>query len=137
MRQSWSALVLAAGKGTRMKSDLAKVLHPLGEKTLLASVLDTASHLPLDRTIAVVGHQAEAVQRAHADYELLYALQEPQLGTGHAVMCAREHLEGLSGSLLVLYGDVPLLRPATLLELMERHERSGAPCSIFSTRDRS
>lgn len=134
MKQSWSALVLAAGKGTRMKSDLAKVLHPLGERTLLASVLDTARRLPLERTIAVVGHQAEAVKQAHAAYELLYALQEPQLGTGHAVMCAREHLEGLDGSLLVLYGDVPLLRPATLLELMERHERFENGVTVLTAR---
>lgn len=134
MMQSWSALVLAAGKGTRMKSDLAKVLHPLGERTLLGSVLDTAAHLPLDRVIAVVGFQAEAVKQAHADRRLLYALQEPQLGTGHAVICARPHLDGLDGSLLVLYGDVPLLRPATLLELMERHELSGNGVTVLTAR---
>jgi bifunctional UDP-N-acetylglucosamine pyrophosphorylase/glucosamine-1-phosphate N-acetyltransferase len=134
MKQSWFALVLAAGKGTRMNSDLAKVLHPLGETTLLGRVLDTARHLPLDRVIAVVGHQADAVKQAYAGRGLLFALQQPQLGTGHAVICAREHLEGQGGSLLVLYGDVPLLRPATLLELMERHELSGNGVTVLTAR---
>ncbi|MCA9729660.1 MAG: NTP transferase domain-containing protein [Candidatus Eisenbacteria bacterium] len=134
MNQRWSALVLAAGKGTRMKSDLAKVLHPLDGRTLLSCVLDTAARLPLERVIAVVGHQAEQVKEAHRDRNLLYALQEPQLGTGHAVICARPHLEGQEGSLLVLYGDVPLLRPATLLELMERHELGDNGVTVLTAR---
>jgi len=134
MKQSWSTLVLAAGKGTRMKSDKAKVLHEIDGKPLLSHVLDTAEMLPLARSIVVVGHQADRVKDAHAAYKLDYALQDPQLGTGHAVMCAREFLEGQEGSLLVLYGDVPLLRPATLHELMERHERSGYGVTVLTAR---
>lgn len=134
MKETWSTLILAAGKGTRMKSDLAKVLHPIDGKPLLTHVLDTAARLQMEKTIVVVGHQADAVKDAHAGYDLAYALQDPQLGTGHAVMCAREHLEGLSGNLLVLYGDVPLLRPATLHELMERHELGNNGVTVLTAR---
>ena len=134
MREAWSTLILAAGKGTRMKSDRAKVLHEIEGKSLLGHVLDTAARLRVENTIVVVGHQAEAVKAAHAQWDLLYALQEPQLGTGHAVICARSHLEGLSGHLLVLYGDVPLLRPATLHELMERHELAGNAVTVLTAR---
>lgn len=134
MRESWSALILAAGKGTRMKSDLAKVLHPIVGKPLLTHVLETAARLRMERTIVVVGHQADAVRATHAAYDLRYALQEPQLGTGHAALCAREELAGLVGNLLVLYGDVPLLRPATLHELMERHELGGNGVTVLTAR---
>ncbi|MEZ4648941.1 MAG: NTP transferase domain-containing protein [Candidatus Eisenbacteria bacterium] len=134
MKETWSTLILAAGKGTRMKSDLAKVLHPIDGKPLLSHVLDTSARLGLAKSIVVVGHQADAVKEAHKGYDLAYATQEPQLGTGHAVMCAREHLEGLSGNLLVLYGDVPLLRPATLHELMERHELGGNGVTVLTAR---
>jgi diadenosine tetraphosphate (Ap4A) HIT family hydrolase/CTP:molybdopterin cytidylyltransferase MocA len=122
-KDRWVALVLAAGKGTRMESDLAKVLHEIDGRTLLAHVLTTASSLGMARTLVVVGHQAEEVARRHLAYGIETVLQEPQLGTGHAAMVAAPALarEGEATSLLVLYGDVPLLRPATLSELMERH----------------
>ncbi len=122
-QQRWICLVLAAGKGTRMRSDLAKVLHRIDGRTLLSHVLDTAGYLGLARTMIVVGHQAEEVRRSHALGAVEAVLQEPQLGTGHAVMVAEPLLleEPDETNLLVLYGDVPLLRPTTLLELMERH----------------
>jgi bifunctional UDP-N-acetylglucosamine pyrophosphorylase/glucosamine-1-phosphate N-acetyltransferase len=97
-------------------------------------VLDTAGRLPLARAIVVVGHQAESVQAAHAASGAAFVRQEPQLGTGHAVLCARPWLEGASGSLLVLYGDVPLLRPATLLELMERHAAEENAVTVLTAR---
>lgn len=133
MSARFLGLVLAAGKGTRMRSDRAKVLHEIGGRSLLGQVLETASTLGLEETIVVVGHQADEVRAAHAAYDISYALQSPQLGTGHAVICAREPLEaalrrgGDAAHLLVLYGDVPLLRSSTLRELMERHllERAG------------
>ncbi len=134
MKQNWTSLILAAGKGTRMKSDLAKVLHPMEGRPLLTHVVDTSRRLGIDHTIVVVGHQAEAVKEAHADKGLAYALQEPQLGTGHAVICAREHLESRDGSLLVLYGDVPLLRPSTLRQLMERHELGDHGVTVLTAR---
>lgn len=119
----WIGLVLAAGRGTRMRSDLAKVLHTIDGRTLLTHVLDTAADLGLARTVIVVGHQAAEVRRGHERAGVEAVLQEPQLGTGHAVMVAEPALLGEpeDASLLVLYGDVPLLRPTTLLELMERH----------------
>jgi diadenosine tetraphosphate (Ap4A) HIT family hydrolase/CTP:molybdopterin cytidylyltransferase MocA len=132
----WTALVLAAGKGTRMKSDTAKVLHQLGGRTLLSHVLDTASHLPLARILVVVGFQAEEVVRRHATYGVETVLQEPQLGTGHAVLVAEPALaaEPDGTSLLVLYGDVPLLREQTLSELMERHLLEGNGVTVLTAR---
>jgi diadenosine tetraphosphate (Ap4A) HIT family hydrolase/CTP:molybdopterin cytidylyltransferase MocA len=134
--ERWIAVVLAAGKGTRMKSDLAKVLHEVDGRTLLGQVLETAARLPLARTIAVVGHQAGEVRRRHLAYGIETALQEPQLGTGHAVMAAAPLLESEpeDASLLVLYGDVPLLRAPTLLELMERHRLEENGVTVLTAR---
>ncbi|MCC7143302.1 MAG: NTP transferase domain-containing protein [Candidatus Eisenbacteria bacterium] len=141
MKRRWLALVLAAGKGTRMQSDLAKVLHRIGGQTLLGHVLDTAARLPIEKTVVVVGHQAEDVKTAHADYPVAYALQQPQLGTGHAVMMAAGELRRAASELgdgpiglLVLYGDVPLLRATTLRELIERHELDAAGVTVLTAR---
>ena len=130
----WVSLVLAAGKGTRMNSDLAKVLHEIDGRSLLGHVLDTAAMLPLSRTIVVVGHQAEGVKRHHAADGVEFALQQPQLGTGHAVIVAAPLLETepLDADCLVLYGDVPLLRASTLHELMERHRLDGNGVTVLT-----
>jgi UDP-N-acetylglucosamine pyrophosphorylase len=134
--ERWVSLVLAAGKGTRMRSDLAKVLHEIEGRTLLAHVLETGARLPLQRVIAVIGHQAEEVRRRHTAYLLECVLQEPQLGTGHAVQVASPLLqnEPEGTGLLVLYGDVPLLRESTLRELMERHTLQGNSATILTAR---
>ena len=117
-------VVLAAGQGKRMFSDTPKVLHPIGGKPLLGHVLDAAETLS-PRTICVVyGHGGRIVRDAMAARQVKWALQEPQLGTGHAVMQALPQLEG-GGVVLVLYGDVPLTRPATL-ERLVGDARSGA-----------
>jgi CTP:molybdopterin cytidylyltransferase MocA/diadenosine tetraphosphate (Ap4A) HIT family hydrolase len=128
------SLVLAAGKGTRMNSDRAKVLHEIDGRSLLGHVLDAAAMLPLSRTIVVVGHQAEEVKRSHADDGVEFALQQPQLGTGHAVMAAAPLLETEppDADCLVLYGDVPLLRASTLHELMERHRLDGNGVTVLT-----
>jgi bifunctional UDP-N-acetylglucosamine pyrophosphorylase/glucosamine-1-phosphate N-acetyltransferase len=110
-------VVLAAGKGTRMHSRLPKVLHPLAGRPLLAHVLDLARRLGADRSIVVYGHGGDAVPAAFADSGAVFVLQEPQLGTGHAVRQALPHLLP-GGSTLVLYGDVPLTRPETLERLL-------------------
>ena len=127
-------LVLAAGKGTRMKSDLAKVLHEFDGRTLLGHVLETAGRLMLDRTVVVVGHQAEQVQSRHGADGVDFVRQEPQLGTGHAVMGAAPLLaaEPDHAELLVLYGDVPNLRETTLLELFERHRLEGNGVTVLT-----
>jgi len=127
--------ILAAGKGTRMKSALPKVLQPLAGATLVERVLKNAEALRPERRILIVGHQAERVREAlsgHADLE--YVLQEPQNGTGHAVQQLLAPLEGFHGDLLVLNGDVPLLRPQTLTDLLARHRGSGAGVTVLTAR---
>lgn len=114
-----NVVVLAAGKGTRMHSRLPKVLHALGGKPLLAHVLDRARALHADRTIVIYGHGGDAVPTVFADPALKFVLQEPQLGTGHAVQHALPHLLP-GGATLILYGDVPLTRHETLARLASK-----------------
>jgi bifunctional UDP-N-acetylglucosamine pyrophosphorylase/glucosamine-1-phosphate N-acetyltransferase len=129
-----TALVLAAGQGTRMKSDLPKVLHPMAGQPLLAYVLETLDELGVGRVVVVIGHQKEKVQEAFAGAEVDWVTQVPQCGTGHAVMVAEPALEAFEGTLLVVCGDTPLLRPRTLHELLEWHEASGAAATDLSMR---
>jgi len=125
------AVVLAAGKGTRMKSDLPKVLHRIQGRPLLDHVLDTVAAAGIDRTVVVVGHQAERVREECARPGLEFALQQPQLGTGHAVRMAVPALrEG--GWCVVLAGDVPLLRTRTLERLVAETTASGAAAAILT-----
>ena len=127
--------VLAAGKGTRMKSDLPKVLQPLAGATLVERVLASCRHLKPQRQLLIVGHQAERVEQSLADLPgLEYVLQQPQNGTGHAVQQLLEPLADFDGDLLVLNGDVPLLRPETLEQLLERHHSSRAAVTLLSAR---
>ena len=113
-----NVVILAAGQGKRMHSDLPKVLHPLAGKALLAHVIDTARALGAGRICVVYGHGGEQVRGALAAPDLNWALQEPQLGTGHAVLQAMPSAV-LSEPTLVLYGDVPLIRASTLRRLVE------------------
>ncbi|WP_025598314.1 bifunctional UDP-N-acetylglucosamine diphosphorylase/glucosamine-1-phosphate N-acetyltransferase GlmU [Burkholderia sp. WSM2230] len=112
-------VILAAGTGKRMRSALPKVLHPLAGRPLLAHVIDTARTLQPTRLVVVIGHGAEAVREAVAAPDLQFAVQEQQLGTGHAVQQALPLLDP-SVPTLVLYGDVPLTRASTLQALVER-----------------
>ncbi|AEV25501.1 UDP-N-acetylglucosamine diphosphorylase/glucosamine-1-phosphate N-acetyltransferase [Azospira oryzae PS] len=111
-------VILAAGQGKRMHSHLPKVLHPIAGKALAAHVLDTARHLGQSRICLVVGHGGEVVRSALAAADVACAVQEPQLGTGHAVMQALPLLDG-EGMTLVLYGDVPLIQATTLQRLVQ------------------
>jgi len=126
-------LVLAAGKGTRMKSALPKVLHPIAGRPIIEHVLRTAATLrPVD-TVVVVGHGADAVRQALASRsDLHYVVQSPQLGTGHAVQQAEALLRGKRGTLLLLYGDVPLLRESTLQRLVEHHLTTRAAGTVLT-----
>ena len=127
--------MLAAGKGTRMKSDLPKVLQPLAGATLVERVLIGCEQLQPERQLLIVGHQAERVQQSLAQRPgLEFVLQQPQNGTGHAVQQLLEPLAGFEGDLLVLNGDVPLLRPETLQLLLERHRGSGAAVTLLTAR---
>src|SRR5678816_3672016 len=111
-------IVLAAGQGKRMKSVLPKVLHPIAGRPLLAHVLDAAHALAPRKTIVVHGHGAEKVREAFADARVDWVLQAEQLGTGHAVQQAMPHVKG-DADVLILYGDVPLVRPESLKRLVE------------------
>ena len=127
--------VLAAGKGTRMKSDLPKVLQPLAGATLVERVLGSCERLSPQRRLLIVGHQAERVEQSLAQHPgLEFVLQQPQNGTGHAVQQLLEPLAGFSGDLLVLNGDVPLLRPETLEQLLSQHRASGAAVTLLTAR---
>ncbi len=111
-------VILAAGQGKRMRSDLPKVLHPLAGRALIAHVIETARRLDPARLCVVIGHGGDRVRDSVAQPDVLWAVQERQLGTGHAVMQAMAHLEE-GGTVLVLYGDVPLIAPATLRALVD------------------
>ena len=111
-------VVLAAGQGKRMRSDLPKVLHPLAGRPLLSHVLETARRLLPRRLCVVIGHGAHMIRERFADADLLWAVQEEQRGTGHALMQALPLLD-TAGTVLVLYGDVPLIAPGTLRSLVE------------------
>jgi bifunctional UDP-N-acetylglucosamine pyrophosphorylase/glucosamine-1-phosphate N-acetyltransferase len=131
MSANVAAVVLAAGKGTRMRSGLAKVLHPLEGRPLLGYVLDAVEAVGASPTIVVVGHQAEAVEAAYSGRQLEFVRQEPPLGTGHALVSARSRFASLQGTLLVVNGDLPLLRAETLRELLAAHRRTGAAATIL------
>lgn len=125
------AVVLAAGKGTRMLSDLPKVLHAVDGRPLLAHVLDTARAAGIVRIVVVVGHQAERVQETCKGQDLVYVLQQPQLGTGHAVQVAAGSLRP-DGWTVVLAGDVPLLQPGTLRRLIAGATRDQAAAVVLT-----
>src|SRR5207237_8013611 len=122
-------VVLAAGQGKRMLSALPKLLHPLGGRPLLAHVLDAARALGARRPIVVHGHGAEAVRAAFSQADVQWVLQAEQLGTGHAVQQALAHLAA-DAEVLILYGDVPLARVATLKRLLEA---AGDGIALLST----
>ena len=127
--------VLAAGKGTRMKSNLPKVLQPLAGATLVERVLASARNLQPERRLLIVGHQAERVeQQLSAVGGLEFVLQQPQNGTGHAVQQLLEPLANFEGELLVLNGDVPLLRAETIDQLVSSHRSSGAQVTLLTAR---
>ena len=127
--------VLAAGKGTRMKSALPKVLQPLAGATLVERVLASAGNLQPERRILIVGHQAERVEQTLNALEgLEFVLQQPQNGTGHAVQQLLPVLPDFEGELLVLNGDVPLLRPETIEALVRGHRSSGADVTLLTAR---
>ncbi|MCQ2419000.1 MAG: NTP transferase domain-containing protein [Clostridia bacterium] len=127
------AVVLAAGKGTRMMSEtnhMPKVLRQACGKPLLYYVLNALDFIPVKNTVLVGGYMKEAVFEAFPEYP--NAIQEPQLGTGHAVQCARAHLEGFDGTVLVCYGDMPLLKKEVYQGLLAAHKDNGVSCTMLS-----
>ena len=126
------ALVLAAGKGTRMYSDLAKVLHPICGRPMLSYTLAVVEDLGCDRVLVVVGHQAGRIKEVFADAQVEWVLQSQQLGTAHAVQCALPHLTDHMGSVLICCGDTPLLTAETLRLFQQEHTELDADLSVLS-----
>ncbi len=127
------AVVLAAGKGTRLQTEenhTAKVLREANGKPLLHYVLSALDFIAPEDTVLVVGYQREAVKAAFPGRK--YAVQEPQMGTGDAVRAAMDYLVGYEGTVLVAYGDMPLLKKEVYLGLLEAHKKSGAACTLLA-----
>lgn len=127
------AVILAAGQGTRMKSKLYKVLHPVCGKPMVQHVVDQVRKLTIQEMVTVIGHGAELV-KGQLGEESHYALQEQQLGTAHAVMQAQEMLEGKEGITIVVCGDTPLIKAETMASLFKHHEELSAKATILTAR---
>ncbi len=125
-------IIMAAGKGTRMKSDLAKVLHKANGRPVIKYVLDKSQTLGPEKIVLIVGHQTDKVKEATKDYPVEWALQEPQLGTGHAIMQAEEPLRSFRGDILILSGDAPLVNIATLRNLIDSHRMENAAATVLT-----
>ncbi|PID55259.1 glycosyl transferase family 2, partial [candidate division KSB3 bacterium] len=132
-----SIVILAAGKGTRMKSDKAKVLHPVFYQPMAAHVITAAQSLAPLQSIAVIGHQADAVQQALtsalAPFHCDFAIQKEQRGTADAVSATESHLAKEAQTVLILCGDTPLIRPETLQQLYSAHQKSGSKITLLTT----
>jgi UDP-N-acetylglucosamine diphosphorylase/glucosamine-1-phosphate N-acetyltransferase len=131
--KKFCALILAAGKGTRMKSDLAKVLHVLNGKPLLHYSLVAAKEAGAEKIVAVIGHQADDVREKFSNSGCIFVEQKPQLGTGHAVLQAKDVLADYNGLTVILCGDVPLLKAATIKSLVDNHLTAKAVVSVLTT----
>lgn len=125
-----AAIILAAGSGTRMKSDTHKVLHPIAGRPMLLHLVDTVAGLAPERTVVVVGARREQVESAVAPHGVVTAHQAEQLGTGHAVAQARDALAGFDGDVLILYGDVPLVTSTTMVRMIERLHEEDKPAAV-------
>ena len=129
MSRPLAAIILAAGKGTRMKSDLHKVLHPIAGRPMIEHLLESIEALGAERVVVVVGDRREQLEAALAG-RVEFAVQEPQLGTGHAVLQAKAALEGFEGDVLLLSGDVPFIRPTTMRAMLDALHGSADPAAV-------
>lgn len=127
-----TVLILAAGAGTRMKSSMPKVLHKVAGVSMIEHIIDLCDDLDLGSPITVIGHEADQMRNALKDRKVKFALQEHQLGTGHAVMVAQEQLPE-QGNTLILYGDVPLLKKETVADFLKQHEQEGNAATVMTT----
>ena len=125
----FAAIILAAGKGTRMKSDTHKVLHQIAGRSMLEHLMASVAQLGPERTAVVVGAGREQIEVAVGTRAAI-CLQEPQLGTGHAVQQAEGALQGFAGDVLVLYGDVPFVKASTMRAMLERLHGADAPAAV-------
>jgi bifunctional UDP-N-acetylglucosamine pyrophosphorylase/glucosamine-1-phosphate N-acetyltransferase len=130
LKDNLTAVILAAGLGTRMKSQQAKVLHQILGRPMIAYLLDTLREAGVNDIVVVVGHQADAVKEALQDYELRFVIQEPQLGTGHAVQVAMAAVPADAGTVMVLCGDAPLISGESIEALRRLHDRAAAAVTV-------
>jgi UDP-N-acetylglucosamine diphosphorylase/glucosamine-1-phosphate N-acetyltransferase len=133
MSTKLATIILAAGKGTRMRSNLAKVLHPVCEQPIIYYSVELARKIGSAIIVLVVGHQAEVIRKKLKDNDLIYVLQREQLGTGHAVLQARDDFRHFEGDILILCGDVPLLLVKTIESLISCHRESKAVVTVLTT----
>lgn len=129
-----SSIILAAGDGTRMRSQAPKSLHRICGRPMIVHILRTIEELVDGMNVVVVGFANQMVRDALSDFRVEFALQEKRLGTGHAVMCARSHFGDESRDIMVLVGDAPLLTRSTAQKLIERHRHQDASATILTTR---
>ena len=133
MKSNVAVIILAAGQGTRMKSDKAKVLHEIAGRPMILYVIDAARNIVGDNVIVVIGHQAQTVRNLISETaQVHFAYQEEQLGTGHAVQCAVPSLPDGCNEVVILCGDVPLIRVATITELIEGHLSAARDLSLLA-----
>lgn len=132
-QEDFCTIILAAGRGKRMKSDLAKVIHLVGGIPMLTHPVAAASAAGSRKIVVVIGHQAERIRQLFAKDELIFVEQRDQLGTGHAVLQTREVFRGYEGTILILCGDVPLILPATVRALHDRHRSERATVTVLTT----
>src|SRR5712691_2743344 len=126
-------VILAAGKGTRMKSALPKVLHRVGGVPMIDHVIRIATALGPRSITLVIGYQGDALRAALSGHSgVAFVVQEPQLGTAHALLTTAPALRGATGTVVLLSGDVPLLSPNTLKTLLDRHESTGAAATVIT-----
>lgn len=129
-RRPVAAIILAAGMGTRMKSETHKVLHPIGGRPMLLHLMASVDEITPERTVVIVGARREQVETAVAGTGAVVVTQEPQLGTAHAVLQAKAALADFDGDILVLYGDVPFIESATMRLMLAKLNSADAPAAI-------
>lgn len=127
-----SAIILAAGKGKRMMSDLPKVLHEIHGRPMIAILLDTLIPIGFDRIVVVIGHNGEMVREKLATYPVQFVWQKEQLGTGHAVLMAKEKMTDFDGTTMVVAGDVPFLSKSSIGRLFTVHQQTHAAATCLS-----
>jgi UDP-N-acetylglucosamine diphosphorylase/glucosamine-1-phosphate N-acetyltransferase len=129
----FASIILAAGKGTRMGGDLPKVLYKVNGKPMIKHVIEASRNVAGDDIVVVVGYKAEAVMKElETEKGLVFALQNEQLGTGHAVKCAIPYIDEKITDVLILFGDVPLIKEKTILSLLDKHKSDGNDITILS-----
>jgi len=132
MSQKKAAIILAAGKGKRMKSDLPKVLHKIAGITMIQRIVETMIASGIEKIVVVIGHKGELVESELKAYDVEFVWQKEQLGTGHAVMMAAQNFEGFAGNVIVAAGDVPFLSDNSITRLFEIHSETQASATCLS-----